>query len=135
MESFYLTAIVTLLALIVYFYMGLRVGMARSTYNVPAPATSGDPIFERHFRVHMNTLEWMPIFLPSLWIFAGVWNDAAAAIIGLVWIVGRLIYMFAYVADPSKRSMGFFIQMLATAVLLFGSLGFIVGQVVAKLTS
>lgn len=134
MEAYTYTAVVTLLALIVYFYMGLRVGMARGKYNVPAPAVSGDPIFERHFRVHMNTLEWMPIFLPSLWIFASLWNDVAAAAIGVVWIVGRLLYMFAYVSDPSKRSLGFIIQMLATAILVFGSLGFIVGQMLRKIT-
>jgi uncharacterized MAPEG superfamily protein len=98
--------------------MGLRVAKARGTYNIPAPATSGDPIFERHFRVQMNTLEWLPMFLPALWL-AAIWqSDMVAAGLGLVWIIGRIIYMLAYVADPKTRSLGFVIQMLATLVLI-----------------
>ena len=42
-----LVAIVTLLALLVYFYMSLRVGQGRTKYNVPAPAVTGNPDFER----------------------------------------------------------------------------------------
>ena len=59
------TAAVTLLGLLLYFYMSLNVGRARVRFGVKAPATSGQPDFERVFRVHMNTLEWMPIFLPA----------------------------------------------------------------------
>src|SRR3954465_15530933 len=39
------------------------------------------PRFERVFRVQMNTLEWMPIFLPSLWLFAIYVSDPIAAAI------------------------------------------------------
>jgi uncharacterized membrane protein YecN with MAPEG domain len=84
---------------------------------------TGDPVLERTIRVHYNTLEWLPIFLVSMWLFAIYWNDLVAAGLGLVWIVGRLIYSFGYVADPGKRGTGFLIQALATAVLLFGALG------------
>jgi glutathione S-transferase len=113
-----LTSLVTLGAIILFFVMGLRVAKARGTYGVPAPATSGDPIFERHFRVQMNTLEWLAMFLPALWL-AAIWHsDGVAAGLGLVWIVGRIIYMVAYVADPKTRSLGFVVQMLATLSLI-----------------
>ena len=120
------TALITLLALFLYFFMSLRVGQARSKYDVPAPAISGNPDFERVFRVHANTLEWLPIFLVSLWLFSFYWNDIAAASIGVVWIIGRFLYMTGYSRAAAARSTGFMIQALAAGVLLFGALGKIV---------
>ena len=122
MQAYAWTTIATVAALLTYFFMGLRVAGARERFKVPAPAITGDPIFERHFRVHMNALEWLPIFLPALWLFALFWRDDLAAALGAVWIIGRLVYMAAYVKDPSKRTAGFAIQALATLVLLVGAL-------------
>lgn len=118
-----LVAIVTLLALLVYFWMGLQVGRARGKSGIAAPAMTGDPVLERTIRAHYNTLEWLPLFLVPLWLFAIYWDDRIAAAVGLVWIVGRVVYQVGYVADPKKREAGFMIQALAVAVLLFGSLG------------
>ena len=118
-----LVAIVTLLALLVYFWMGLQVGRARGKSGIAAPAMTGDPVLERTIRAHYNTLEWLPLFLVPLWLFAIYWDDRIAAGVGLVWIVGRVVYQVGYVADPKKREAGFMIQALAVAVLLFGSLG------------
>jgi len=120
------TALVSLLALLMYFWMGLQVARARGKCGIDPPAMTGDPLLERAVRVHNNTLEWLPIFLVSLWLFAIYWNELVAAGLGVVWIVGRLIYSAGYMADPGKRSTGFLIQMLAGAVLLFGALGKIV---------
>lgn len=120
------TALVTILALLVYFFMGLRVGQARGKFNIAAPATSGHPEFEKAFRIHANTLEWLPLFLVSLWLFSAYWGDVPAAIIGLVWIVGRILYLTGYSKAPELRGRGFGIQALATGVLLFGALGRIV---------
>ncbi len=123
MQSHAYVAIVTLLALLVYFWMGLQVGRARAKSGIAAPAMTGDPVLERTIRAHYNTLEWLPLFLVPLWLFAIYCNDLWAAAIGLVWIVGRIVYQLGYVADPRKREAGFLIQALAVAVLLFGSLG------------
>jgi uncharacterized membrane protein YecN with MAPEG domain len=120
------TALVTLLALLAYVWMSLHVGRARAKSGIKAPAMTGDPLLERAVRVHYNTLEWLPIFLPSLWLFAIYWSELVAAGMGIVWIIGRLLYAIGYAADPAKRGTGFMIQSLACAVLLFGALGRIV---------
>ena len=96
----------------------------------PRPATTGNEDFERLFRAHANTGEWLLIFLPSMWIFAIYVSDLGAAAVGLVWIVARILYALGYAKEAGQRSVGFLIQMLATAVLLFGSLGVIVWQAV-----
>ncbi|HUZ14445.1 MAG TPA: MAPEG family protein [Caulobacteraceae bacterium] len=124
MQTHALVAVVSLLALLVYFYMSLRVGRARSRYKIAAPAVTGDPNFERDYRIQMNTLEWLPLFLVSLWLFAIYWNsDLIASLIGLVWIVGRILYMTGYARAAKDRELGFMIQALAAGVLLFGALG------------
>ena len=120
------TALVTLLAIALYFSTGLMVAKARRTFGVDVPATSGHADFERVFRVQQNMLEWMPIFLPSLWLFAFTIGDVWAAVAGLVWIAGRLVYIAGYSHASERRHAGFFIQMLACAVLWFGALGAIV---------
>jgi glutathione S-transferase len=127
---FYFTAIVTCLAILFYFFTGMKVGKARATFGVKAPATSGHPEFERMFRVQMNTLEWMPIFLPSLWLFAIYVSDPIAAGLGLVWIVGRILYMTGYVQAAEKRGTGFGIQALANLALLLGALGTVIWRLV-----
>lgn len=116
------TTLITLLAIAVYFYTGILVGRARQTYGIKAPATTGNPNFERAFRVQMNTLEWMPLFLPSLWLFALTVGDVPAAVLGVVWIVGRLLYIRAYISAAEKRGPGFGVQAIATMVLWLGAL-------------
>lgn len=120
------TALVSIAALLVYFSMGLQVARARGKSGIEPPTMTGDPMLERANRVHINTLEWLPLFLAGLWLFAIYWNELVAIGLGIVWIIGRLAYSAGYMADPAKRSMGFLIQFLASAVLLFGALGRIV---------
>ena len=123
------TAIVTLLAVVFYFFTGAAVGKARVKFGVKAPATVGHPDFERVFRVQMNTLEWMPIFLPSLWLFALYVSDLAAAAIGVVWIFGRILYFRGYIAAAEKRGTGFGVQALAASVLFVGALAGIAAKI------
>ena len=130
MQPHLYVAIVSLLAVLTYFWMGLQVAGARRKSGIQAPAMTGDPLLERTIRAHYNTLEWMPIFLPALWIFAIYWNDLVAAALGVVWIVGRIVYQRGYAAAAEKRGVGFLIQALAAAVLLFGGLGRLVYVVV-----
>lgn len=116
-------ALVTLLAALVYFWMAITVARTRARVGIYAPATTGDPTLERTIRAHVNTLEWFPIFLPSLWLFAIYWSPRVAAALGLIWIVGRVIYFLGYAAAAEKRRPGFFIQAAAAFILLLGALG------------
>lgn len=114
-------AIVIVLALIQYFVFGMLVGKARGTYEVHAPAISGHPVFERYYRVHQNTLEMIVMFIPAIVLFSYLVRPDIAAAIGAAYLVGRVIYLRAYVADPAKRGLGFMVSMLPVLVLLLGS--------------
>lgn len=115
-------AIVTVLALLQYIYFAVLVGQARGKFGVNGPAVTGHPVFERYFRVQMNTLEMLVAFLPALWLFARYVSPMWAAILGAIYVVGRFVYLRAYVADPAKRGLGFGLSMLPTLVLLLGGL-------------
>ena len=115
-------AIVTVLALLQFFWFGWQVGVARGKYNISAPAVSGNEMFERVFRVHMNTLEQLIVFLPSLWIFAIYISPIWAAAIGAVFIIGRAVYARSYVKDPKGRSPGFAMSAIPQLLLLLGIL-------------
>ena len=122
MPSHALVALVTLVSLLLYFVMGLQVGRARGKHGVAAPAMTGHADFERVVRVQANTLEWLPLYLVSLWLFAIYWSEPVAALLGVVWIVGRILYSMGYTRAAGSRSTGFMIQMAATAVLFIGAL-------------
>lgn len=126
------TAIVTILALILYIYMGIRVGQARGKFSIEAPAMTGHPEFERAVRIHLNTMEFMVTFLPALWLAEIYFGGWIPPLLGLVWVIGRLIYMFGYAAAAEKRSLGFGIQALATIILIVLA---IVGVVQAFMTA
>ncbi len=120
------TALITLLAVVFYVFLGTRVAAARRRFGVKLPATSGNPDFERVQRVHMNTLEWLPIFLPTLWLCAVFLDDIVAAVLGLAWIGGRILYYAGYSKAVEKRLPGFLIQAVACLLLLVGALAGIV---------
>ena len=117
------TAIVTCLAVAFCFFTSTQVARARVRLGVKLPAITGNPEFERIFRGQMNTLEWMPIFLPSLWLFAIYIGDPLAATLGVVWIIGRIVYFTGYSKAVEKRSPGFAIQALVCIVLWLGAFG------------
>ena len=117
-----LVTIVIALALLEYIAFGMLVGRARVKYNVNAPATSGHEVFDRYFRVHQNTLEMMVVFVPSIWLFGQYVSARWAAVLGLIYVVGRIVYLRAYVADPSKRGAGFGLSFLPIAIAVVGTL-------------
>jgi len=120
------TAIVALLAIALYFFLATRVAVARARFGIKHPATTGNPDFERIFRVHQNTLEWLPTFLVPLWLCAVYLSDIGAAALGLVWVAGRIVYYVGYRQAVEKRLPGFFIQ---TSVCLLLFIGAVVGVV------
>jgi glutathione S-transferase len=116
------TALATLGVVIVLQYVSLKVGRARHTYQVPLPEVSGPEAFNRVFRVHMNTLENVPLFLPLLWLFAAAWGDSWAGIFGGAWVAGRFLYAWGYYRAVSLRLCGFGISSSAALLMLVACL-------------
>lgn len=115
-------ALVTMLALFVYAWNFMGAGRARGKHNIVAPATTGHPEFERKLRIQQNMLEQLVVFLPSLWIFCLTVQPLIGAALGLIFVIGRVIYSVAYAADPAKRSLGFALGILPTLILMIGAL-------------
>jgi uncharacterized MAPEG superfamily protein len=117
-----LVHIVVGLALVQFLFFCVAVGKARGTYKVAAPATTGNEMFERYFRVQMNTLELLIIFVPSILIFGQYFSAYVAVALGAIYLVGRLIYFTSYVKDPKSRSMGYGLSAMPVMILLAGSI-------------
>jgi len=117
-----LVAAVIALALIEFIVFGLLVARARARCGVEAPATTGHPVFERYFRVQQNTLEQLIVFVPSVWLFGYYVSALWAAGLGLVFVIGRALYLNGYVADPRKRGAGFGLSFLPNVILAVGAL-------------
>jgi glutathione S-transferase len=115
------TATVTLVALLLYFVIIGSVATARGRYGIKAPAVTGNEYFERAYRIQMNTLEQMALFLPALWLYAVYVSDRGAAVGGLVWVVGRVIYALAYTRDPASRGPGAMVTLFASVGLWLGA--------------
>jgi len=117
-----LIAIVTGLALLQAFFFAFQVGQAREKHGIDAPAMSGNPDFDRAFRVHANTIEQLVIFLPGLWMFGHYVNAMIGAGIGVLFIIGRFVYRGAYLGNPKNRAAGFGIGALSMVVLIVGGM-------------
>lgn len=115
-------ALVSLLALLLYFVVTINVGRARAKYGIPAPQMSGNLDFERVLRVQQNMLEQLVFFLPALWIFCLYLNPIWGAGLGLLWVVGRALYAWGYYQAAEKRGPGFAIASLSSLVLLLSGL-------------
>jgi uncharacterized membrane protein YecN with MAPEG domain len=110
--------IIAVLAIFQFLYFGIKVGRARGKYDVAAPATSGHEMFDRAFRIQMNSLEQLVCFLPALLLAAVYWPSTMIAAIGTVYLVGRFLYASSYMKDPAERGPGFALSILPTFVLL-----------------
>ncbi len=115
-------AIVTCLALLVYVWNFVSAGQARGKHKIMAPATTGHPEFERKLRIQQNMLEQLIVFIPSLWIFSLTLQPLVGAALGILFVIGRMIYSISYANDPAKRSLGFGLGILPTLILLIGGL-------------
>jgi uncharacterized membrane protein YecN with MAPEG domain len=120
-----LLAIITVLILIQTLFFGFEVGKARGKYNIKAPAVSGDEMFDRHYRIHQNTIEQIVIFIPSLWLFGYFVHMNIGAGLGLLFLIGRFIFRSAYLKDPASREIGFIMGFLPIAICLLTTLFFV----------
>lgn len=115
--------LVTSIMLIQLFVFDIKSGMARDKGGVKAPATTGDETYEKRNRIHLNTIELLMMGIPSMWIFGNYVHALTAAGLGMVFVIGRVIYSRSYMIDPDKRGTGFMISMLPVLTMMFG--GFI----------
>ncbi len=116
------TGLATVGAIGVCLFTAFVVSRARKFHGVRAPATTGHPQFERRLRVQQNSLEQIVVFLPARWMAALVVGDLPAAGLGVVWIIGRILYARSYHADPATRAPGFIITLAASLLLLLATL-------------
>jgi hypothetical protein len=127
-----LTVLISVLAILQFFFFGALVGGARRRYGVTAPAVTGNEMFERYFRVQMNTLELMVMFLPALWLASLFVRPLWTTVLGAIYLIGRLFYWRGYVAAPAKRGPGYGLSMLPILVLAAIAL---VGSIIALVRS
>ncbi len=116
------TSLITALTLLLYLVITINVGRARAKYKVPPPQMIGNADFERVLRVQQNTLEQLVFFLPALWLFSLYVNPLWGALVGAIWLVGRIVYAWGYYEAAEKRMIGFGISSFSSIVLLLGSL-------------
>jgi glutathione S-transferase len=117
----YLTAWASLAVLGVYLWTGLNSARARVKYKVAAPAMDGPLGFQSAMRVQANTLEQLPMVLLPMWLCAHYLGDAWAAAGALLWCAGRILYALGYYRAPAKREAGFVTGMVASALLILGT--------------
>jgi glutathione S-transferase len=116
------TEIVILIALAMYLGTCIYCARMRAVHRIMAPATTGHPAYERAFRIQQNTLEQLVAFVPAVWLFSMLVNPTIGALVGAVWVIGRVIYWVSYARNPETRGPGFIIAFLALIVLILGAL-------------
>lgn len=126
-----LLTVISMLALVEFSVFTGLVGYARGKYNVPAPAVSGNEIFERYYRVQCNTLEQLILFFPGLWAFGFFVGQYWAAGLGVVFLLGRVLYAVGYIRDPARRAAGFLLSIFPCWILVLGGL---IGASISLLT-
>ena len=114
--------LIIITAVLQFFFFAAMTGKARIKYGVKAPAISGHEGFERMYRVQMNTLEMLVMFIPAIFIASNYWSTSLVASLGLVYLVGRFIYWLAYVKDPKSRTIGFMLSIFPSLALIILSI-------------
>ena len=112
---------ITLVVLVFYLGLAMHAAMLRGRHRVTAPAMTGHPAFELASRIQSNTLEHLVPFLVALWMCAVFFEPLYAAILGIVWFFGRVVYVFGYWSAPPRRQPGFVLAFIALVLLLIGT--------------
>jgi glutathione S-transferase len=102
---------------------GVLVGRGRAKYGVPAPATSGHPVWERLNRVHLNSIEQMVVFAPLFIMYGIVVGRFSALALGVVYLIARILYAVGYVRAPEKRALGTMLTSIVQVWLALGLIG------------
>ena len=121
MHAYLYTEFITLLTVALLFGITFNVIRARGKYQIKAPASSGHEMFERAYRIQLNTIENILMFLPALWLYAIFIGDKGAGDSGMIWLVARIWYAIAYQTNPAKRAYGFVVSLMVIAGLWLGA--------------
>ncbi|NIB44964.1 MAPEG family protein [Pseudomaricurvus alkylphenolicus] len=117
-----LIILLIIIGLLQYILFMMKVGGARGKLNVPAPAVTGNEQFERLYRIQMNTMEQLILFIPGMYLFATYTHILTAQILGVLYIIGRFLYARSYAKDPKSRTVGALMSILPNFVLIGGAL-------------
>ena len=123
----YIPTLVIVLAVVEVLVLGTLVGRGRQTYGVPAPATSGHPTWERLNRAHQNSIEQLVLFIPLYFAYVLNVGIQTGILLGVVYLIARILYAVGYVRDPARRAAGAFLTFAVQAWLAVGA---IIGLVV-----
>ncbi|KAK7486964.1 hypothetical protein BaRGS_00021780 [Batillaria attramentaria] len=107
LEDIVFTSIVTLLAGIQLTRFARKVGKSRMKHKVDYPKMIGDENFERVLRAQQNSLEFFPVFMISLWMSSLFFNQVVSAVVGLVYLYSRHLYVEGYSRSVKERLPGF----------------------------
>ena len=121
MNHYFYTSFITLLTVLLMFACMFNVGRARGKFKVKAPAVTGHELFERAYRIQLNTIENVLLFLPALWMYAIYIGDKGAGDSGVIWLIARVWFAIGYQVNPAKRGPGFLISILVIAGLWVGA--------------
>ena len=136
MNEYPFTSLVTLGLVILGWLLANRVSNARLDFSQSdQPSVTqhsveiySDPKFMIAFRNQMNLLEHLILFMPTLWIFAVGVSDGLAAIVGLGYFIGRVLYARSY---PHSHRVGFMLAWVSMLVLMIGAVASSVYQLIA----
>ena len=128
MNQYPLTSLITLALVALGLRLAFHVGKARFNFADPltnpalfhSPEIYSDRNFLIAYRNQMNFLENLILFLPAIWIFACGVSDGLAALIGLGYVLGRVLYARNYPRDYT-HARGFQIASVCFLLLLIGA--------------
>jgi len=116
------TVLIILIALLQYIVFIGQVGFSRNKYGVSAPKTTGNETWERYFRVQQNTLEQLIIFVPAMIAFTQYVSATWVILPGILFIIGRQVYAFLYIKNPTSRGPGMVLSFFSNIALVLGSI-------------
>lgn len=122
LTAYPLTSLALVAALLIYFALSVNVGRARAKWGVPAPQSGGHPEFDKRYRVQMNTLEQLALFVPGVILCAPVQGDGFTGALAGVWCLGRIVFALGYYKDPAKRGPGFALTLGPALIMVLAGL-------------
>ena len=127
METYTLSALITIFSALFTFWLAYNVGMTRMKHKEPPYEVIKSKEVMIANRVHMNSVEASVVYLPLLWVATIFWPATIAGMVGTIWFLSRVCYVFGYLKDPKKRQIPFMIGFACIAITaILGLYGIVV---------